>query len=269
MLQHNTNLSSLLILAMIAALASFATLGCGEEEGGGTFTGPLGEEGAAGGDSGEEGGTVIAADFIVTQKLAELIEKSCVCIDGFVEAGSLPSNAQISSTEECVELLTVTLNQSFNIENPDCIAVLMTTNSQIKDAMECVGDALQIAIDCQDTIQCSTPAEIQSCNYFSDDLPAECNLYDEVVVETMKTECGLNGGNVGTNADTFDCGNGEFIPTAYQCDGDPQCTNGADETDCGSIGFECSDGSSIATGKVCDGEADCPDGDDEASDLCG
>jgi len=267
MLQHNTNLFSLLILAMIAGLTSFGTLGCGEEEGGGTFTGPVGEEGAAGGDSGEEG-EVVAADFIVTQKLAELIDKSCGCIDGFVEEGSLPASAQISSTEECVGFLTVQLNQAFGIENPDCVAVLMTTNSQVKDAMECVADTIQVAIDCQDAAQCSTPTEVQTCNYFSDEIPSDCNLDDEDVIEAMKTECGLEGGN-GTNVDTFDCGDGEFISVAYQCDGESQCTNGTDELDCGSTGFECSDGSSISTGKVCDGESDCPDGDDEASDLCG
>ena len=64
----------------------------------------------------------------------------------------------------------------------------------------------------------------------------------------------------------FDCGDGQFVDIDYRCDGDADCTNGADELGCDAAQptFDCGDGGRVAADEQCDGVPDCNNGRDEA-----
>jgi hypothetical protein len=264
--QESSNLVLSIFIAMVA-LALVAS-GCGEEtDDGGGFVAPTGGEGGAssGDEEGDEGGL---ASFIVTDKITELIGLSCGCIDLFVENGSMPAGAQVSNAEECEALLVPSLLAAFHIEDPDCVNALMLTNTKVNDAMTCAASILDELVDCQNDVACADPFSVQACNAIDQEASVvTCKFDDQELKDVLADECGLAGGN--TLTEIFDCGNGEEVKAFKVCDGDSNCTNGADETDCVASGFECADGSVIDDGALCDGVDDCPDGDDESGDLCG
>ena len=66
----------------------------------------------------------------------------------------------------------------------------------------------------------------------------------------------------------FDCGTGsECIDSRHVCDEVEQCSNGADEKDCGCGAglYQCEDGQCIVAAFVCDNVVNCNDGSDEVS----
>lgn len=70
---------------------------------------------------------------------------------------------------------------------------------------------------------------------------------------------------LGCESPAFHCGNGEEVPADFQCDGEADCMDGSDETNCSNpTGFLCGDGTQIPADFVCDEEPDCMDGSDEA-----
>uniref|UniRef100_A0A667ZWB9 LDL receptor related protein 8 n=1 Tax=Myripristis murdjan TaxID=586833 RepID=A0A667ZWB9_9TELE len=67
----------------------------------------------------------------------------------------------------------------------------------------------------------------------------------------------------------FRCANGECVRLAWKCDGDPDCKDKSDESDCPLLTcrpdeFQCGDGSCIHGTKQCNKVHDCPDHSDEA-----
>lgn len=74
--------------------------------------------------------------------------------------------------------------------------------------------------------------------------------------------------------DGFSCPNGNCINLSWQCDGDDDCGDMADERNCtahdGTCGFMCNATANCITADwVCDGDEDCNDGSDEADCGCG
>ncbi|XP_069115842.1 mucin-2-like [Argopecten irradians] len=66
----------------------------------------------------------------------------------------------------------------------------------------------------------------------------------------------------------FLCGNGHCLPSTFHCDGDHDCSDGSDETDCDTYScsdkqFQCQSGSCIPNTWKCDSVEDCSDGSDE------
>ncbi|KAH3783713.1 uncharacterized protein LOC127842701 [Dreissena polymorpha] len=97
---------------------------------------------------------------------------------------------------------------------------------------------------------------------------------------TTKSEMMLNVTNArvsdtGCRSPNHPCGSGECIDTRSVCDGNPDCPDGSDESNCSSI--VCTEGTTacpqgkgcLLSEHICDGRPHCPDGWDESAIFCG
>ncbi|CAG0913244.1 unnamed protein product [Notodromas monacha] len=91
-------------------------------------------------------------------------------------------------------------------------------------------------------------------------------------------EGGGSGGSIGVAACSpgeLMCGDGKCYPIMWKCDGDSDCVDGSDESNCTNHKcqtwqFSCREEvKCIYTSWVCDNEKDCLNGSDEAEDVCG
>ncbi len=111
-------------------------------------------------------------------------------------------------------------------------------------------------------LRCEEPeGDVEEC-FMRCDLLASCNIMKSYfcsgVVSTPLERCYIE-------CTAFECGNGNFVPSAFRCDAEDDCGDGSDEVDC--TFFDCGDGVQLPTSWECDGEADCEDGSDEHSEC--
>ena len=78
-----------------------------------------------------------------------------------------------------------------------------------------------------------------------------------------KVQCAATGKDeAGCEHEAFMCLAGEFVAFDDVCDGDSDCTNGADEADCAE--FDCGDGERIPARGVCDSDTNCKNHSDDS-----
>lgn len=73
--------------------------------------------------------------------------------------------------------------------------------------------------------------------------------------------------------DQFTCSSGQCVVEDAECDGQVDCNDGSDESDCSNFRcasnlFQCAYGACIRKNLMCDGKQDCKDNSDETSPMC-
>uniref|UniRef100_A0A8C6LCT6 LDL receptor related protein 8 n=1 Tax=Nothobranchius furzeri TaxID=105023 RepID=A0A8C6LCT6_NOTFU len=98
------------------------------------------------------------------------------------------------------------------------------------------------------------------CSDSSDEGPERCGGDGVPYLPNHRANC---------TTGEFRCANGECVRLTWKCDGDPDCKDKSDESDCPLLTcrpdeFQCGDGSCIHGTKQCNKVHDCPDHSDES-----
>lgn len=128
------------------------------------------------------------------------------------------------------------------------------------------GEALPASYECDNVEDCPDGSdEHADCPEFV----CEFELVPEFVCSGT-AEC-VDGEDEPDNCESayaFSCKSGDAIPIAWQCDGEPDCSDGSDEEDCPMLrSFRCNDGTVLTSLDECDRVVDCVDGSDEHADC--
>uniref|UniRef100_A0A8C6LD81 LDL receptor related protein 8 n=1 Tax=Nothobranchius furzeri TaxID=105023 RepID=A0A8C6LD81_NOTFU len=103
------------------------------------------------------------------------------------------------------------------------------------------------------------------CSDSSDEGPERCGGDGVPYLPNHRANC---------TTGEFRCANGECVRLTWKCDGDPDCKDKSDESDCPLLTcrpdeFQCGDGSCIHGTKQCNKVHDCPDHSDESGCING
>lgn len=135
---------------------------------------------------------------------------------------------------------------------PTCYCDLVAAEPDNADAATCQGDAADALADCVTPLACADAAARQACRFDYLQAIGGCPALARRTLADVTLQC------LGEPA--FACPSGEAIPAAWACDGQPDCMDMADESDCD---FTCGSGETVPIGYQCDAEPDCMDGSDE------
>lgn len=133
-----------------------------------------------------------------------------------------------------------------------CYCDVVAADPGNADTAGCVTAATLTLADCLEPLACAEASAREACRFDYLQALGRCAPLERASLAAVELEC------LGEPATA--CPSGEQIPAAWVCDGQPDCRDMSDESDCE---FTCGSGESIPIGFQCDAEPDCLDGSDE------
>lgn len=116
----------------------------------------------------------------------------------------------------------------------------------------CQTDAVTSLAKCLNKMNCAEKTGQELCVSIYFDALKQCPQPTKATTAQLEIECG--------GAVPMKCGSGEAVPLYWLCDGEADCADMSDESDCF---FSCGDGQLVGKLDQCDGEYDCNNGADE------
>lgn len=133
-----------------------------------------------------------------------------------------------------------------------CYCGLVTAEAADGASVVCLAEASEELADCVEPLACADAAARDACRFEFTQRLGMCDPLQRRTLADVQLEC------LGEPA--YACPSGEAIPQDWVCDGQGDCKDMSDESDCE---FQCGSGETVPIGFQCDGEADCADGSDE------
>lgn len=163
-------------------------------------------------------------------------EATCACE---VEAGAYPDPAA------CLAAIGAPYASS-------CYCDLVAPEPANAAAVVCAAEAAEALAGCVQPLTCADAPARQACRVEHLQASGRCDPLVTESLAAVQIQC------LGEPASV--CGSGESIPAGWVCDGQPDCEDMSDESDCE---FTCGSGEVVPSGFQCDAEPDCADGSDE------
>lgn len=203
----------------------------------GTTGGGADTSGSSGGSTGDEpasiGENCAAGEFAAGQ----VDTYRCACD---VEEGLYPN------MEACLD------KQGQEQLVPGCSCEVYAQHPVEAGFIACYAEAVTSLAKCLDKMTCADDAGQDLCVTIYFGALEKCPDPTKATTAQIAIECG--------GAVPIECGSGETVPIDWACDGEPDCADMSDESDCF---FSCGDGELVSKLDECDGEYDCMNGADE------